>query len=205
MKKKWREGRFSGGTSGKELACQCRRLKRCEIYAWVRKIPREWNGKPLQYSCLKDPMDRGAWWATVHRVIKSQTRWKWLHRHVKKKVQTVKGMCYHEFSLIVRCHWRLQKFLGNQPGWRVCVKNKTEKCQNLSEEWNRCQCGSHYFCFPYYRSSGVAIWLKGILQHRDISWYFISVRSTLLLTILYGFRNSRGKVPPSHLCVIALR
>ena len=32
------------------------------------------NGNPsLQYSCLEDPMDRGAWWATVHRVAKSQT------------------------------------------------------------------------------------------------------------------------------------
>ena len=31
------------------------------------------NGNPLQYSCLKNPIDRGAWWATVHRVTKSQT------------------------------------------------------------------------------------------------------------------------------------
>ena len=30
------------------------------------------NGNPLQYSCLVNPMDRGAWWATVHRVAKSQ-------------------------------------------------------------------------------------------------------------------------------------
>ena len=30
-------------------------------------------GKPLQYSCLETPMDRGAWWATVHRVSKSWT------------------------------------------------------------------------------------------------------------------------------------
>ena len=29
---------------------------------------REGNGNPLQYSCLENPMDRGAWWATVHRV-----------------------------------------------------------------------------------------------------------------------------------------
>ena len=34
------------------------------------------NGNPLQYSCLGNPMDRGAWWATVHRVAKSQTRLK---------------------------------------------------------------------------------------------------------------------------------
>ena len=31
------------------------------------------HGKPLQYSCLDNPMDRGAWWATVHLVVKSQT------------------------------------------------------------------------------------------------------------------------------------
>ena len=34
----------------------------------------EGNGNPLQYSCLENPMDRGAWWATVHRVEKSWTR-----------------------------------------------------------------------------------------------------------------------------------
>ena len=31
------------------------------------------NGTPLQYSCLGNPMDRGAWWATVHEIAKSQT------------------------------------------------------------------------------------------------------------------------------------
>ena len=35
-------------------------------------------GNPLQYSCLENPMDRGAWWATVNRVSKSQTQLKWL-------------------------------------------------------------------------------------------------------------------------------
>ena len=34
----------------------------------------EGNGIPLQYSCLENPMDRGAWWATVHEVTKSQTQ-----------------------------------------------------------------------------------------------------------------------------------
>ena len=34
------------------------------------------HGSPLQYSCLYDPVDRGVWWATVHRVAKSQTRLK---------------------------------------------------------------------------------------------------------------------------------
>ena len=34
----------------------------------------EGNGNPLQYSCLENPMDRGAWWAAVHGVTRSQTR-----------------------------------------------------------------------------------------------------------------------------------
>jgi len=37
------------------------------------RSPGEGNGNPLQYYCLGNPMDRGAWWATVHRVAKSQT------------------------------------------------------------------------------------------------------------------------------------
>ena len=32
------------------------------------------HGNPLQYSCLENPMDRGAWWATVHSVAQSWTR-----------------------------------------------------------------------------------------------------------------------------------
>ena len=35
---------------------------------------REGNGTPLQYSCLENPMDGGAWWAEVHEVAQSQTR-----------------------------------------------------------------------------------------------------------------------------------
>ena len=40
------------------------------------RFPGEGNGNPLQYSCLENPMDRGAWRATVYRVAKSQTRLK---------------------------------------------------------------------------------------------------------------------------------
>ena len=39
------------------------------------------NGNPLQYSCLENPMDRGAWCPTVHEVAKSQTWLKWLSTH----------------------------------------------------------------------------------------------------------------------------
>ena len=72
---------FPGGTSGKKPACQCRRYKRGRFEAWVGNIPREGNGNPLQYSCLENPMDGGAWWATVHGVTQSWTRLKWLSTH----------------------------------------------------------------------------------------------------------------------------
>ena len=38
------------------------------------RSPGEGNGNPLQYYCLENPMDRGAWWATVHGVAKSWTQ-----------------------------------------------------------------------------------------------------------------------------------
>ena len=38
------------------------------------RFPREGNGYPLQYSCLENSMDRGAWWAMVYGVAKSQTQ-----------------------------------------------------------------------------------------------------------------------------------
>ena len=41
---------------------------------WVREVPWRWKWQSLQFSCLKNPMDRGAWLAVVQRVAKSQTQ-----------------------------------------------------------------------------------------------------------------------------------
>ena len=70
---------FPGRASGKEPTCQCRLdLKDAgSIPGWGRS-PGGGHSNPLQYSCLENPMDRRAWWATVHRVAKSQTWLKWL-------------------------------------------------------------------------------------------------------------------------------
>ena len=51
----------------KEFNYQCRR---CRFHPWVRNTPGEETGNSLHYSCLGNPMDRGAWWATVHGVKK---------------------------------------------------------------------------------------------------------------------------------------
>ena len=58
----------------------------------------EGNGTPLQYSCLENPMDGGAWWAAVHGVAKSQTRLSdftfTFHCHaLEKAMATHSGSC----------------------------------------------------------------------------------------------------------------
>ena len=50
------------------------------IPGWGRS-PGGGHGNPLQYSCLENPMGRGAWWAIVHRIAKRQTRLKRLNTH----------------------------------------------------------------------------------------------------------------------------
>ena len=66
-------------TIGASLVAQ--RLKRLPAMRETRvrslgreDSPGEGNGNPLQYSCLENPMDGGAWWATVHGVAMSRTR-----------------------------------------------------------------------------------------------------------------------------------
>ena len=62
---------FPGGTDGKESACNAGDP---DSIAGSGRSPGEGNGNPCQYCCLENPMDRGAWWTTVHAVAKSRTR-----------------------------------------------------------------------------------------------------------------------------------
>ena len=49
------------------------------------------HGNPLQYSCLENPMDREAWWATVQRVLKNQTRLNDLAQRIKFGIASVEA------------------------------------------------------------------------------------------------------------------
>ena len=61
----------TGGSEVKASACNVGDLG---SVPGLGRSPGEGNGNPLQYSCLENPMDRGAWQAPVHRVAKSQTQ-----------------------------------------------------------------------------------------------------------------------------------
>ena len=62
---------FLGGLDSKEFACNVGNLG---SIPGLGRSPGEGNGTPLQYACLENPMDGGAWWATVHGVAKSPTQ-----------------------------------------------------------------------------------------------------------------------------------
>ena len=62
--------RFPGGSEVKASACNVEDLG---LIPGSGRSPGEGNGNPLQYSCLENSMDGGAWWATVHGVAKSRT------------------------------------------------------------------------------------------------------------------------------------
>ena len=62
---------FPGSSELKASACNEGDLG---LIPGLGRSPGEGNGNPLQYSCLENPMDGGAWWATVHGVAKSRTR-----------------------------------------------------------------------------------------------------------------------------------
>ena len=65
---------FPNGASGEELAYQCRRHRDAGLIPGSGGSPGGGHGTLLQYSCLENPKDRGAWWATVHGVANSQTQ-----------------------------------------------------------------------------------------------------------------------------------
>ena len=73
---------FPGSSVGKESTCNAGALGDTGLILGLGRSPRGGNGNSLQYSFLENPMNRGAWRATVHGVTKSWTRLKWLNTDI---------------------------------------------------------------------------------------------------------------------------
>ena len=73
------------------------------------------HGNPLQYSCLENSIDRGAWKATAHRVTKSQTWLKWLNTHTQtfSRIRLLKHSLYfqHQNHMGSTYRWRFQDLI----------------------------------------------------------------------------------------------
>ena len=74
-------GGFPGGTSGKEPTCQCRSGRRCGLHPGSGKSPGGGHSHPPQPSCLENPVDGEAWWATASGVTKRWTQLRQFSRH----------------------------------------------------------------------------------------------------------------------------
>ena len=88
---------FIDGLSGKESTCN---TGDAGLSPGSIRSPGGGNDNPLQYSCLRNPMDRGAWWAAVHGVAKSQTQlgeWACMQglttRHYSGKLRSIWSLC----------------------------------------------------------------------------------------------------------------
>ena len=77
------EAGLLGWLSGKEFACNAGDMG---SIPGSERSPREGNGNPLQYSCLRNPMDRWSWWATVHEVTKSWTQLSMKHYYKAESI-----------------------------------------------------------------------------------------------------------------------
>ena len=76
---------FPGGASGKEPTCQCRRWKKSGLIAGSERSPGGGHGNPLS----GNPMDRGAWWVTVHNVSQS---WTQLSKLARMHANTIRNL-----------------------------------------------------------------------------------------------------------------
>ena len=103
------------GSTGASLVAQIVKASACSA-GYLGSIPGsgrspgEGNGNSLQYSCLENSMDGGAWWATLHGVAKSQTRIMtslWINRLVPK-----------EYIKAIYCYPAYLTYMWNEmPGW----------------------------------------------------------------------------------------
>ena len=82
----WGAGELPQWLGGKEFACPAGAVGYVGSIPESGRTPRGVNGNPLQYSCLENPVDRGAWQAIVQRVTKSQTGQKQPSTHTYKYI-----------------------------------------------------------------------------------------------------------------------
>ena len=113
---------FPGGSAVKESACSAGDTRDASLIPGSGRSPGEGNGNPLQYFCLKNSMDRGAWWATVLEVSKSQV---WLSTHTGARL----------FTVVCGCHISKAEFSSCIRDWMVC---STSSIYSLALDRKKC-------------------------------------------------------------------
>ena len=109
---------FPGGSSGRESACNAGAPGDTGLISGSGRSPGGGNGNLLQYSCLGNSMDRGAWWATVHGAAKSRTQLKQFSaQHACKFFLVACGIYFPEQGLNPGpLYWELRVLASGPPG-----------------------------------------------------------------------------------------
>ena len=119
-----------GWARGKGPACQCRlSIRDSGSIPGSEKSPGGGHSNPLQYSCLENPTDRGAWQAAVHGVIQSQTWLKCLSMHAKVIINLI---CL-ALSIYTQCSGlSFCTELAQADSTTGCIKKRSSNIQDLS-------------------------------------------------------------------------
>ena len=132
----------AGSSVGKEPACNAGDAGDEYSITGSGRSPGGEHGNPLQYSCLENPMDRGAWWATVQGVTKSQTGLKWSSTRawkMSKAWEWVLASC----EMVLKDEWDLsRKIAGKEQKEKYVQKRKgkvigfpiCEKCSKSTDK-----------------------------------------------------------------------
>ena len=103
---------FPGGSDSKESACNAGDP---DFIPGSGRSPGKGNGNPLQYSCLENYMDRGAWWTTVHGVRESDMTARLIHKleFIRKNFRGVKDLKGKNsiFQLLKSTQHKISKYL----------------------------------------------------------------------------------------------
>ena len=136
---------------------------------WGRS-PGGGHGNPLQYSCLENPMDRGAWWATVHGVSKSWTQLKHLSMHTRVVYSRVpQRMCHR--CLTQKLKNGFPQPSGSQLGWGDWAPQIVDStCKEPSNFTTVCHTNTSYFLFISYFYDNDLLYI-GVYSLQFLIWW----------------------------------
>ena len=148
-------------------------------WTWVYGSDGEGNGNPLQYSCLENPMGRGAWQSPVHRVEKNfMTEVTW---HVWYANDRVYWAIYEKKTLK---YFEGLNSLSFKPNLTLCMSNTWSCLSNLSRILNN---HSHNFLPMPSGGSGLSLWMRrNKLSHKSFITFF---RHSLHYNMIYEIIN----------------
>ena len=122
-----------------------------------RRSPGVGNSNPLQYSCLKNSTDIGAWWATVHRGCKESDTTEWLSTHINKNYYKSPSLLFL-LSYMCTCSCVCTQVLGTTR--HMIVTGAWLRTQTGVDKWATCLLHNSFFCPSGLITSGFQFPLK---------------------------------------------